>query len=245
MKNRKGITIAALIVAIVGLSIGFAAFSNTLNISENASVNPANTMRVVFSKSATTEVTGAAHSVLPDSDTYGDGATIDNSESQNSKLTDLHAKFTAPGQSVTYNLSGTDLYVTNVGNYKAQLTGIEFQNVTGEQTWKKCVAVTKDSNNQDIPVAQQATPSLVEDACEGITISVTIGNATVNPTSLDKTLNNQIINVGSSLTASVTISYTAGSAYVDGPMEVTFGNIVISATSAIVEPQQPVNLHIK
>ena len=237
MKNRQGLTIATLIVAIVGLSIGFAAFSNTLTISSSATVNPTNTMRVVFSKSASSEVTGAAHSVLPNNSTYGDGATIDNSQSQNSILKDLHAKFTAPGQSVTYN---TDLYVTNVGNYKAQLTGIEFQNVTGEQSWKKCVKATKDSNNQDLASGQMATSSLVDAACEGITISVTIGTAlNVTPTSLDKTLDNQIINVGSSLRASVTISYTSGSAYVDGPMEVTFGNIVISATSAVDESLVP------
>ena len=232
MKNKQGLTIARLIIAIVGLSIGFAAFSNTLTISSTASVNPTNTMRVVFSKSATTEVTGAANSVLPDSLTYGDGATIDNSEAQNSTLKDLHAKFTAPGQSVTYN---TDLYVTNVGNYKAQLTGITFNNATGSNTYKKCVAAEVQT------AGDEATSSLVDAACEGITISVTIGNATVNPTSQDKTLNHQIINVGSGLQASVTISYASGSAYVDGPMEVTFGNIVISATSAVDENLIPLD----
>ena len=51
MKNRQGLTIAVLIVAIVGLSIGFAAFSNTLTISSSASVNPSDENFIVqFSK---------------------------------------------------------------------------------------------------------------------------------------------------------------------------------------------------
>ena len=233
MKN-KGVTIAALIIAIIGLSIGFAAFSNTLTIRSSASVNPTNTMRVVFSKSSSGEVTGAVNSVLPDNSTYGDGATIDNSASQNSVLKDIHAKFTAPNQTVKYN---TDLYVVNVGNYQAQLTGVTFKNITGESVFKKCTAVTTNKQESEI-----ATDSLVQQACNGISISVKIGNKVATPS--DTSLNYQILNVGASLPVEVTITYANGSAYADGDFEVEFGDIEISATSAVdnslvVTPQEP------
>ena len=59
MKNRQGITIAALIIAIVGLSIGFAAFSNTLTISSSATVNPCDENFIVqFSKYSDSDATG-------------------------------------------------------------------------------------------------------------------------------------------------------------------------------------------
>ena len=40
MRRNQSVTIAALIIAIVGLSIGFAAFSNTLTIRSSATVTP-------------------------------------------------------------------------------------------------------------------------------------------------------------------------------------------------------------
>ena len=110
----------------------------------------------------------------------------------------ISASFTAPGQSVTYSL-----YVYNAGQLQAQLTGITFNNAThatGTETYKHCSA--SDVSSPNTP----ATDSLVASACEGISISVSIGTAEdVTPSSLDKTLNYQLINAGSSLEATVTI----------------------------------------
>ena len=51
MRNNKTkiITLALLIIAVIGLSIGFAAFASTLNISTSARVNPTDTFSVKFS----------------------------------------------------------------------------------------------------------------------------------------------------------------------------------------------------
>ena len=236
MRNRQGITIAALIIAIIGLSVGFAAFSNTLTIRSTATVTPnASTMRVVFSKSASSEVAGNQYSVAPDSETYGDGGTIDNSTQGNSILKDLHAKFTAPGQTVKYNTLANvrGLYVYNAGSLDAQLTGVTFNNVASYSSYKKCTAVDKVND------AEEATDSLVQQACNGITISVKVGNIKATPT--NTTLNNQVLTTGSSLPVEVTISYEAGSAYADGEFEVTFGDIVINATSAVDTSLVPTN----
>ena len=236
MRNRQGITIAALIVAIIGLSIGFAAFSNTLTIRSSASVNPTNTMNVVFS--SLNNGVGTTP-VAPTLNTSATGFTATNATINGDTLSNLNVSFTEPGQSVTYS---TNLYVYNDGNYQAQLTGITFEDADGSQEgdenpWKHCVAIT-----ENVELANQATQSLVNAACEGINISVTIGTAeNVTPASLDKTLNHQIINVEGYLNARVTISYDG--AYVDGPMSVTFGDIKIGATSAVnpaLVPQEPV-----
>lgn len=49
-KKTKVIAIVALIIGVIGLSIGFAAFSSILNIQSSANVKPDNsTMNVIFS----------------------------------------------------------------------------------------------------------------------------------------------------------------------------------------------------
>ena len=175
MRNKQGITIAALIIAIVGLSIGFAAFSNTLNISESASVNPdASNLKVVFAKNYFTEqvttpnmldTTDVTPTLSPNNVTgftAGD-AEINNDAQNGPELTGLEANFTAPGQSVTYTLN-----VVNAGKLKAYLTDLEFETTENPARTKTCLAEeTGDST--------RATDSLVEAACNGISISVKVG----------------------------------------------------------------------
>ena len=228
MKN-KGLTIAALIVAIIGLSIGFAAFSNTLTIRSTVTVTPdASTMRVVFSKESGREVAGNPNTVASNNSKYGDPGTIDNSTQGNSILKDLHAKFTEPGQSVKYNL-----YIVNVGSINGQITGVTFNNVQGVSTYKKCTAVTKQDTTQ------MATDSLVQSACNGINITVKVGQITATP--LNPDLSYQLINVGNFLPVEVTISYDYGAAYVDGDMDVAFGDIQINVSSAVDSTLVPTN----
>ena len=223
MRRNQSVTIAALIIAIVGLSIGFAAFSNTLTIRSSATVNPdSSSLRVVFSLDDDSEVSGGTGGVTPNSNTYGDPGTIDNTTQGNSKIEGLHAKFTAPGQSVKYN---TNLYVYNAGSLQAQLTGVTFNNAQGVNTYKKCTAVTENKQAAEI-----ATDSLVQAACADITISVKVGTKTATPA--DPSLNYQILGVGESLPAEITITY-GGNVYVDGDFEVSFGDVVINATSAV------------
>ena len=239
MRNKQVITMVALIIAIVGLSIGFAAFSNTLNISSSASVNPdASTFDVVFSSSSSGVAT---NSIVPTLNAAAQAANINTTNAiiDGRTLSNLSAEFTESGQSITY--SG-NLYVYNAGQLQAQLTGIVFNEAEENYgSYKKCTAATKDSNNEDIPLGEQATQSLVDAACAGIDISVTIGNSeNVTPASPDKTLGYQLIGAGLSLPVSITISYNG--AYVDGPMDVKIGSIQITATSAVNESLIPVSV---
>ena len=219
MKNRQGITIAALIVAIIGLSIGFAAFSNTLTISSSANVNPTNTMNVVFSSSNSDAETDP---IVPTKSpnnvtnfTSTNGTIIESGRT----LSNLSAAFTAPGQSVTYNL-----YVYNDGPYVAYLTDLNMGSIS-------CDAIPQQNANDT------ATDSLVDAACEGMGVSVTIGETTLTSSG---SLNNQSLQAnGGYVNASVTISYAEGSSYVDGPMSVTIGDITFTASSVAGEVATP------
>jgi len=233
MKNKQGITIAALIIAIVGLSIGFAAFSNTLNISSTASVNPdASNLKVVFANN--TDVnnlnTNPVQVFSASTGASGTPGTINNEAQNGPALTGLKASFTQPGQSVVYKLN-----VVNAGKLKAYLTDIVFGTTGNPAKTVLCTVATKDSNNQDIPVANQATDTLVQSACNGISISVKIGELDAKTAS--GSLNNLELNVAGYKEVIITISYASGSAYVDGPMNVAFGDIEINAASVGAQSQ--------
>ena len=113
-KNRgsKIIAIVALVVAVFGLTLGFAAFSNTLVISSSATVTPSSdTFKVNFSSSdtalETNNITGVATVGTP---------TVGEAKISGTTISDLTAGFTEPGQTVTYTF-----YARNTGDYNAKV----------------------------------------------------------------------------------------------------------------------------
>ena len=227
MRNRQGITIAALIVAIIGLSVGFAAFSNTLTIRSTASVNPGSENFVVkFSKVSNADQTGSSYPIIPiisaanvEAGVTGGDGEIDSSNPL--LLTGLQANFNAPGQSVSYKL-----YVRNTGHYTAYLTNLDFKDIAGGDSFIDC-------SGNDV------TTALKTAACNDISVSVTIGGTDGvggdTYTSRDQTLTNEIntitLNAGASAEVYVTINYAANNHYVDGNMTVTFGDIMLEYRS--------------
>lgn len=107
-KNRgsKILAIIALLVSAVGLSLGFAAFSRTLDIRALAEVGPTKSdLKVNFSSSG--EVL-AIDPVVAET-TSGVSATdghIDNTK-ETPLINSLGASFTAPGQKVVYKFYKT------------------------------------------------------------------------------------------------------------------------------------------
>ena len=99
--NKKAAIVATLIVAVIGLSIGFAAYSSTLNISSKASVSPAGSMSVVFASSVSTSegnITYQTNTTIATIDSGGAVSgtpTIDNTG--NPTISNLSATFTGPG----------------------------------------------------------------------------------------------------------------------------------------------------
>ena len=143
---KKKLTIILLVLAVVGMSIGFAAFSTTLNISSTASVNPnSDTFSVKFS---TNQDRLVVDEVVPSEISSGltaSNGVIDNSAAPT--LKNLSVEFTAPGQYVEYIF-----YARNEGEYTAYLNNVYFD---GQ---KKCSA--------DEGVEQ----SLVDSACSAINL---------------------------------------------------------------------------
>ena len=126
MEKKRGnqvMAIAALFIAVIGLSLGFAAFSNTLTIKSSATVTPdASVFDVNLSSAAATTATDAIVPVKTHTgEEYAAGsynathftatnATITNEAlptngggTTNAKIENLSVNFTEPGQTVTYS----------------------------------------------------------------------------------------------------------------------------------------------
>lgn len=210
-KNRgsKILAIIALLVSAVGLSLGFAAFSRTLDIRALAEVGPTKSdLKVNFSSSG--EVL-AIDPVVAET-TSGVSATdghIDNTK-ETPLINSLGASFTAPGQKVVYKF-----YAANVGEYDAFLKSIQFGTATGSAT-KTCTA---KPNSESIP-----TQSLLDAACNDIILSVKVGDEI--ETNQSVVINNtHKLAKGDFEPIVVTIEYLADGARADGDFKVSFADI--------------------
>ena len=116
-KAKKSVLIVLLLL-VVGLTIGFAAFTSQLTISSSASVKGNSTnFKVVFSESNS--------SVTGNTTTMGGNATAAGTFSGTS-LTGLKAEFTAPGQTATW-----ELYAYNDGQFDAFLKDVTIGEIKG------------------------------------------------------------------------------------------------------------------
>ena len=213
-RGSRIIEIVALLVGVVGLSIGFAAFSNTLTISSSAEVTPDQSkFNVDFTSASSGDVsTTPIQPATKNPETLvAANGTIDNSGDPT--VTGLHATFTEPGQSVTYNF-----WAKNIGEYIAYLKSITIANATGAETYKKCTAKTG------------TTQSLVDAACNGISMTVKVGTEEATSSSI-ASISNHSLAIDAFDPIIVTISYANGSAIADGDFDVAFGDITLTYSS--------------
>lgn len=206
-KNRRAqlMAIVALLLAVGGLSLGFAAFSQTLTIKSSAAVTPdANTFNVIFTNTDESG-TSVTPTLAPTTGFTADTATINNS---NHDITGLKANFTAPGQTATYTFKAK-----NTGELLAYLNGVTFNNVSGSSpaAAKVCTPGT------------DTTAALVTAACDDISISVQVGSQTY--TASNGSISSHTLAVGASENVVVTITYAAGGDRADGDFTVAFGDI--------------------
>jgi hypothetical protein len=213
-KNRKiqVIAIAALVVGVVGLTIGFAAFSNVLTIKSSANVSPdASSFNVDFSSSSTEVLTDEiVPTVTPDT-LVATNATIDNSNSPT--ISNLKATFTEPGQKAVYTF-----YAYNKGELDAYLKSIVYANVSGQTSTKICTAGTG------------TTDELVQKACSGISVKVKVGSESETNSGIASISNHKLVKKTSEL-VTVTIEYQEGSEVADGDFTVSFGDITLNYSS--------------
>ena len=146
-KARKGILIVLLLL-VVGLSIGFAGFTDILNITNmTATVSPsADTFKVAFSTSDSEMVGGA----IETDGKYAQASTI---TAETTEISNLTARFTEPGQIATWKF-----YAFNGGEFDAYLNSVEIGEITYE--------ISNESNVDE---------NKVKKVMEGISISVNVG----------------------------------------------------------------------
>lgn len=206
-RSTKVIAIVALCVAVFGLSVGFAAFSNDLTIKSEATVKPnASDFDVNFSSSDTSETDGTVTATSTAGVTAQD-ATINNATAPT--ISGIKVEFTEPGQSAKYSF-----FAHNAGKYNAFLNNVTFKNA-------------KDANANIACVAAEGTnANMVASACQGISIKVKVGTTTfVEPT---PTITSHELPIDQYEPVEVTIEYKTGAARADGDFQVNIGDIVLT-----------------
>ncbi len=217
-KNTKILIIMVLMIGVIGLSIGFSAFSKNLDINSTATVTPdPSDFKILFSSSKDSVVDGNLEFSWGDGTATGSTATIDNNDPSHPKITGLKATFTNSGQSAAW-----EFYVTNQGKYTAYLKKIEF----GDKT---CTA--KPGTSQD----------LVDDACRKIEFLLSFNlSDSSNPNYLrdvaeTRTITNHPLAKGvfEPVTIWIGNDYTnTDAAVADGDFDVTFGDITLTYSSS-------------
>ena len=152
-RRFKVLSIIALVVAIAGMSLGFAAFSATLNISSSATVTPSSSnFSVGFYPSEIPTLDDGVITPVTSGGATGNNVSL---SPASTTISGLKANFTEPGQTIEYSF-----YVGNEGEYDAYLRAINFLNVSGKTSNKVCTPGTG------------TTATLVEATCEAITMTV-------------------------------------------------------------------------
>jgi len=206
-KTKKAILLVLLLL-VIALSIGFAAFDSQMFIKSSATVTgDSSSFSVVFSTSKT-ESKGGTPTMsgnATDADEFTAGVTT---------VEGLVAEFTNPGQTATW-----EMYAYNAGEHDAYLNDIVIGAITG---------TAKTGTTQD----------KVDSAVDGMKISITIGEGTgaktfdVSTDDSNQTLGSHKLAKGSGEKVTVTLEYTAGSAKADGDFDVSIGDIKLVYESA-------------
>ena len=196
--------VIALVVAVVGLSIGFAAFSTTLNIASEANVQVgANEWNVGFSANGTdlAALTTAGAATL-----NGQTSSANNGVAKLMKYTlyqDTAATLsTTQGSKVEY-----DFYIKNAGKIDAVLETISFGTLSCEYITDAATrTVESDARNTGTEVTANTTGSIsAADCAKMFNVSLKIDNTTY--TSSSSTFTNTIA-AGSNVPVKLTIEAT-------------------------------------
>ena len=143
-KNRqvKLVAILTIFVSILGLTLGFAAFSNVLTISSSATVTPnSSDFKLVIYGAADANNIGDIDKTitsLTESDPYSDPpretkkAIINN---ETLPISNLDVTFKEPGDYFAYYFK-----IKNEGKYDAYITKSDFEKILNISNTKTCVA---------------------------------------------------------------------------------------------------------
>ena len=210
--NGKVIAIVALVVAVVALSVGFAAFSDTLTIDGNANVSAA-------ANPFDDSTNGLAYSTQNPT-CYKTGATSTTLGTPGTASGDTWSGISVPLSSANPSITCTAT-VLNSTSYDAYLTKISTPNNNGDGLTCSSSGANATTNAANV--------------CNGAQVTVTIGSntATINKDGLTEpgSYTASVSKSGGTATVTVTISYNS-SALTDEDVTVTIPTITHAYSSA-------------
>lgn len=210
-RSSKIIAIIALVIAVVGVSLGFAAYSQNLTISSTANVKgDESRFNVQFSTSQTEASSGSVEATLvPSGQVYltASSATLTSTTINNLKATFTNGK---GKQTATYSF-----YVYNGGELDAYL-----KKVTFEKSQPTCSATAGPN---------QATDILVQAACKDATIKITIDGDDYFTT--NDVISSKKLTKKTAIPVKVVLEYNDVHP-VDGDFDVDFGSITLNYSSS-------------
>ena len=218
-RQVKILSIVALVIAIAGMTLGFAAFSTTLSISSSAIVTPNSDdfkIKVYGFKDATVITDSIERWQFSDgdlSDSYG--VAIENDAIGMNASIDNNLHIISNLKVLFENKPGNVVYafvIKNEGKYDAYL---DLSNMVSEDGGYLLAKILKNTCTSD----GDATASLVEKACKGINATVGIIDQTTGDGKFI-TSDHYLVPAGGIDVLALNIDYSGP--YADGPFEVEF-----------------------
>lgn len=207
--NKNKIVISLVLLLVLGISIGYATFTDTLKISSGAMVTPDS---ATFNIDFTTAIDGVITTEITPS-LIGNGITAEKAKIDNSTnptISNLKVDFTEPGQKAIYKF-----YVYNNGEHLAYLNSINFLNASNHDSFIKCEG--------------EVGTSYVSDACSGINVTIEVGDIITNVSRTE--IYNHSIAPSTSEEIILTIEYNEVENRSDGNINITFGDITLVYTT--------------
>lgn len=213
-KNRdsKVIAIIALVIAVVGLSVGFAAFTQNLQITPTATVKAdSSKFKVEFSNS--TEVISGDSETVQGKFATGEeaGGNAGTATITATTMTNATATITKDDQEITY-----EWYVVNDGELDAYLTKVEFN------PQSIACAATGES-------MAEANTDLINTACKTIKVTLTVDSD--DYTTTDNSMTGKKITAGDNKKVKLSIKAGEGTTLTDSDYTVTVGTITLTYSS--------------
>lgn len=200
-RQIKIMSIVALVLAICALTLGYAAFSTTLNISSSASVSPnSDDFKVRF-----VGINGDNN--VPSVNASGE-ASVGIISDDGLSISGINVPMSKLGDGAEY-----EVYIENQGLYDAQIKKVGIMNIDGDTVNRRCVG-------------DDVSPQLLSDFCSTITYGFSIfsedGEKLSNGGSTGI-----VLRKGEKVVARIAFIYDYDSWYVDGPVSIEFGDVYL------------------
>ena len=225
-RNSKLIVIIALVVAVVGLSFGFAAFTKDLNInfSESSAKLTGDLDVRIHAYDISTGTFDFNSKVISRHYLSGEdeGATVGNLVISDDYLSISGGSLNLNNvnQGVMFSVG-----IYNHSEYPAYLNSVDFLDYLNTDSFKVCTAV--GGTDQD----------LVDQACEGISVNFLINNLEFNDSNFnDVDLSNIVIPSGEGLNFFISIAYELDAVIPNGDFKFNFGGIKFNFSSVASYP---------